>query len=277
MEAAAAVSVVIPVYNNVRHTLRCLEILTEKNREETPYDIVLVDNGSTDGTAEALEPYEGRVKIVATGANLGFAKGCNRGARAARGRYLAFLNNDTEPRPGWLDRLVEGAERDGADLCGSKLLYPDGRVQHAGIAFDGRGLGYHIFKWVPPDIPAVNRRRYMQAVSAACLLVKRSLFLELGGFDEGYRNGLEDVDFCLRAGAAGKRILYVPESCVVHFEEASPGRKDHEDENLRRYLARWQGKVRSDDMLLWEQEGFRETIGPDGRAVMAYDGRRPGP
>lgn len=95
--------------------------------------------------------------------------------------------------------------------------------------------------------------------------MKREVFQQLGGFDEGYRNGFEDVDLCLRAGASGKRILYTPESVLIHFEETSEGRKTHEQQNIQRYLARWQGKVRSDDGELYRSEGFAKEILADGR------------
>lgn len=262
---ALHVSVIIPLYNKVEYTKQCLEALVLNTDQSLGYEVVLVDNASSDGTADYLRSLSGDVTIVTNLRNLGFAKACNQGGRIARGRYLVFLNNDTIPHPGWLDGLIKGAERDGADIVGAKLLYPNGRAQHAGVAFNEQSIGYHIFNGFTADAPAVNRKRFMQCVTAACMLVKGELFAELGGFDEGYVNGFEDVDFCLRAGERGRRILYNPDSVLIHFEETSEGRKAHDEPNIRRFLARWQGKVRCDDQDFYRAEGFRTESMPDGR------------
>lgn len=259
------VSIIIPIYNKLDYTTRCIESLAINSGEATPYEIILVDNASSDGTPSYLQALQGDVTVISNKTNLGFARACNQGARLAQGRHLLFLNNDTVPHPGWLDALVRGIDEDGADIVGARLLYPNGRIQHAGVAFDEQSIGYHIFNGFPADAPAVNRKRFMQCVTAACMLVKREVFQQLGGFDEGYRNGFEDVDLCLRAGASGKRILYTPESVLIHFEETSEGRKTHEQQNIQRYLARWQGKVRSDDGELYRSEGFAKEILADGR------------
>ncbi|BET59406.1 glycosyltransferase [Geobacter sp. 60473] len=262
---APQASIIIPLYNKAEYTKQCLEALALNTEQALNYEVILVDNASSDGTAEYLRTLSGDVTIVTNLKNLGFANACNQGGRIARGRYLVFLNNDTIPHPGWLDGLIKGAEQDGADIVGARLLYPNGRVQHAGVAFDEQSIGYHIFNGFPADALAVNRKRFMQCVTAACMLVKQELFAELGGFDEGYVNGFEDVDFCLRAGERGRRILYTPESALIHFEETSEGRKDHDTPNIRRFLARWEGKVRCDHQDIYRSEGYRAERQADGR------------
>ncbi|WP_172825495.1 glycosyltransferase [Geobacter sp. DSM 9736] len=259
------VSIIIPLYNKVEYTKQCLQALSLNTDPHPPYELIIVDNASSDGTAEYLRTLSGDVTIVANVKNLGFAKACNQGGRLAQGRYVVFLNNDTIPHPGWLDALVRGVEQDGADIVGAKLLYPNGRVQHAGVAFNEQSIGYHIFNGFPANTPAVSRKRFMQCITGACMLMRRELFSELGGFDEGYVNGFEDVDLCLRAGQRGRRILYTPESILIHFEETSEGRKDHDQPNIRRFLSRWQGKVRCDDMDIYQREGFGCEKMPDGR------------
>ncbi|WP_052263250.1 glycosyltransferase [Geobacter pickeringii] len=263
--ATPRVSIIIPLYNKVEYTKQCLEALALNTDHSLGYEVILVDNASSDGTADYLRTLSGEVTVVTNRTNLGFAKACNQGGRIARGRYLVFLNNDTIPHPAWLDGLIRGTERDGADIVGAKLLYPNGRTQHAGVAFNEQSIGYHIFNGFPADAPAVNRKRFMQCVTAACMLVKRELFAELDGFDEGYVNGFEDVDFCLRAGERGRRILYTPESALIHFEETSEGRKSHDEPNIRRFLSRWEGKVRRDDADLYRAEGFGTERMADGR------------
>jgi len=262
------VSIIIPVFNKLDFTTRCMEGLSVNSGSAVPYEIILVDNASSDDTPAYLQSLQGDITVITNKRNLGFARACNQGARLAQGRYLLFLNNDTVPHPGWLDALVRGSEEDGADIVGAKLLYPNGRVQHAGVAFDEQSIGYHIFNGFPADAPAVNRQRFMQCVTAACMLIKREVFQELDGFDEGYRNGFEDVDLCLRAGMSGKQILYSPESVLIHFEETSEGRKAHEQQNIRRYLARWQGKVRCDDGEIYRYEGYEKETLADGRHMI---------
>jgi GT2 family glycosyltransferase/glycosyltransferase involved in cell wall biosynthesis len=260
------VSVIIPVFNQLTLTLQCLDALRTTLTTETSCEIIVIDNASTDGTDVSLKTQP--IRYFRNHENLGFATACNQGARAARGEFLLFLNNDTIPRPGWLQPLVQALATGEAQVCGARLLYPDGRCQHAGIAFDDRGLGYHIFANFPGDAPAVMERRPMQAVTGACLAIGKELFTELEGFDEGFRNGFEDVDLCLRAGARGKQILYLPESVVIHYAEQSTGRKDHDLPNMQRFFSRWQGKIRCDDQELYRRFGFSSQREGDGRIIV---------
>lgn len=257
------VSIVIPVFNQASYTKQCLEALFAVTGREIPYEVIVVDNASSDWTHEYLTGLVPRIRVLSNDRNLGFAKACNQGAQAALGRFLVFLNNDTLPKPGWLEALVKEAESGGADLVGAKLLYPDGTVQHAGVGFAAPGDGVHVFKGMPGDHPAANRKRFMQCVTGACLLLERQLFLELGCFDEGFVNGYEDVDLCLRAQAAGKTVLYAPESVLVHFEETSAGRKEKDRHNAERFFARWGGRIRFDNSDIYEAEGLLRPIGEE--------------
>ena len=261
------VSIVIPVFNKVEYTRKCVEALAATVDPGEFIEIVLVDNGSTDGTREFLASLGGDVVVVRNTTNFGFAAACNQGARVARGRNIVFLNNDTVPQPGWLKGLLAAAKEEDAAICGGRLVYPDGSIQHAGVAIDHRGIGYHIFNGFPKDHSAVTKRRRFQAVTAACMLVRRDVFEALGGFDEAYRNGFEDVDLCLRAGEKGYRILYAPECVVIHHEETTEGRKAHDRGNLERFLSRWQGKVDPDDDRIYAEEGFRKIVSPDGGRI----------
>ncbi len=233
-------SIVMPVWNRVELTKDCLTALAGL-KDQPEYELIVVDNGSTDGTTDFLRQLSGDVRVIVNKENLGFAKACNQGAAAARGKYLVFLNNDTIPQPGWLTALV--AEVDSyteVGIVGSKLLYPDGTVQHAGVVRDcSRRLPYHIYKSFAASHPAVNQRREFQIVTAACLLIRRALFDEVGGFDEGYVNGFEDADLCLKVRQRGYVIVYQPRSVVVHLESQTPGRKLHDDVNATRFLDRW--------------------------------------
>lgn len=242
-EQSRVCSIVMPVCNRGELTRDCLTALAALDGLPD-YELIVVDNGSTDGTAEFLAQLGGDVRIITNAENVGFAKACNQGAALAQGKYLVFLNNDTIPQPGWLNALVMEAEGDSSvGIVGSKLLYPDGTIQHAGVVRDCQHLlPYHIYKSFAGEHPAVNQRREFQIVTAACLLIRRSLFEEVGKFDEGYLNGLEDADLCLKVRAHGYLVVYQPRSVVVHLESQTPGRKTHESENAAHFLDRWGGQ-----------------------------------
>lgn len=234
------VSIVIPLYNGSALTRACLASLAEHTDERTT-ELILVDNGSTDDTPRLLDALPPRVKTIRNTANLGFARACNQGALAATGRYLLFLNNDTVVTAGWLDPLLRSAQQPDTGVVGSKLLYPDGRIQHAGISLIN-GIPDHPYRHERADHPATCTPTEMDMVTGACFLVPRDLFVSLRGFDETYRNGVEDVDFCLRARQAGYRVLYQPGSVVYHHEGQSAGRFTHVRDNLSIFFERWRGR-----------------------------------
>lgn len=266
---AAVVSIIIPVFNQLHFTKQCLQALFETLPSTIVTEVIVVDNGSSDSTDVYLRSLGEQVRVISNAVNLGFAKACNQGARAAHGEYLLFLNNDTVPQSGWLEPLLNAVQSGVADISGARLLYPDGRCQHAGIAFDERGLGYHIFGGFPGDAPEVLERRQMQAVTGACLLLGKLLFEELEGFDEGFQNGCEDVDLCLRAGNSGKRVFYVPESVVTHHAEQTPGRKDYDIPNLEHFFRRWSGNIRQDDQQLYRRFGLASSRDESGRFTVS--------
>ena len=235
-----ACSIIIPVWNNAALTRQCLSALADVT-EGVSYEVVVVDNGSTDGVQTFLQNLGGDVQVIRNEDNRGFAKACNQGARAARGEFLVFLNNDTIPVKGWLSALVEDI-RTHADVAvvGSKLLFEDGSIQHAGVAFSRQCLmPYHLYRGGNADAAAVSHRRELQCVTAACMLVRRSVFEQVEGFDEGYRNGFEDVDLCLKIRQHKWKIVYQPGSVLYHLESKTPGRKTHELDNGQRLRERW--------------------------------------
>lgn len=250
-EAAPAplVSIVIPAWNKWDYTRRCLDSL-QATRAEVPYEVIVVDNASTDETATAL-PLRPEVRVHRNERNLGFARACNQGAALARAPHVLFLNNDTEARPGWLRpmvRLLTSAPD--IAMVGSKLLFPDGTLQHAGVAVAyARPMPispYHVHYRLPPE--ASVQPLELNCVTAACMLVRADVFRRLEGFDEAYRNGYEDVDLCLKVREAGLRIAYTPESVLVHHESVSEGRFDRNRENEDLLNRRWMGRFTDFDL-----------------------------
>ncbi|MFH0764870.1 MAG: glycosyltransferase [Calditrichota bacterium] len=264
-------SIIIPVYNGFDYTRDCIEtLLADSSR--TPYELIIVDNDSSDGVENYLAAREGWLILLKPGRNLGFAAANNLAARRARGPFITLLNSDTLPQPGWLDHLVECAKQDKEiGVVGARLLFPLNRlVQHAGVAFTNEGSPYHIYQGFPDDHPAVSHRREFKAVTAACALIRRDLYQELGGLDEGFVNGFEDVDFCLRARERGFKVVYEPQAVALHHAEASPGRHAREYENGVRLYQKWQGRLTGDDHLYYNQDGFEIIINPFMRDNLCY-------
>ncbi len=251
-------SIIIPAWNKVELTKQCLTALAAAT-VGIAYEVIIVDNGSTDGTQDFVQTLSGDVQVICNRENLGFAKACNQGARAARGRFLVFLNNDTIPLENWLAPLVaEVTSHPEVGIVGSKLLYEDGTIQHAGVVFAREGLmPYHLYRRFHRNHPAVNRRRRFPSVTAACMLIRREIFETEGGFDEEFQNGFEDVDLCLKAGDKGWQIVYQPLSVLYHLESQTPGRKAWEQENALRLLMRWgQRWWLADEDRYYYEDGF---------------------
>ena len=250
-------SIIIPVFNQIELTKQCLTHLAEVTTQ-TSYEVIVVDNNSSDGTAEFLSSLSGDIQIINNPENYGFAKACNQGAAAARGKYIVFLNNDTIPKPGWLKSLVSEVDsHEDVAVVGSKLLYPNNTIQHAGVAFSRYSqLPYHIFNGFPENRPEVNSRKEFQSVTAACMLVRKEVFEKIGGFDEGFVNGFEDVDLCLKIRQMGKKVVYQPKSCLYHLESQSPGRKKHDKFNAERLANRWKLQWLVDEDIIADQSGL---------------------
>ncbi|MEW6749561.1 MAG: glycosyltransferase [Candidatus Latescibacterota bacterium] len=244
-------SIVIPVCNQAEYTEQCLLALAGSAGGGPEHEVLVVDNASDDWTPYLLQVFSGDLKVLRNEENVGFARACNQAAREARGEYLVFLNNDTVPQPGWLEALVRTADADARiGVVGARLLYPGTRrVQHAGLALRG-GIPEHVGRGADALDPTVTAPRDLDMVTGACMLVRRSLFAELEGFDTGYQNGVEDVDLCLRARDRGWRVTYCPDCVVEHHEGKSQGRYDHVQENLQRFAARWQGRFGADGRFL---------------------------
>ena len=243
------VSIVIPVYNQFFYTHQCLVSLL-RNQSDCRFEVILVDDCSTDETYLAPELLQG-VKILRNPENLGFVGSCNRGAAAASGKYLFFLNNDTTLNPGAIDALVETfANFPKAGLVGSKLVYPDGRLQEAGGILWQDGSGWNYGRLADADHSDYNYVRSVDYVSGAAIMLPKTLWDELGGFDVRYKPAYyEDADLAMQVRHAGYDVLYQPGSVVVHFEGISNGRdvksgmKAYQVRNMARFQDKWASKL----------------------------------
>jgi O-antigen biosynthesis protein len=274
------VTVVMVTYNRWDLSRQALTLLAELT--EPRYEVVIVDNASVDGTADELESIGG-ARILRNPSNLGFGPANNQGAAMARGRHLLLLNSDAWVRPGWLEPLVEIADADaGVAAVASKLLYPDGRLQEAGSILwrDARVRNYG--DGDVPNRPEYLFRRTVDYASAACLLVRRSAFVEVGGFDPRFAPMYcEDVDLCLALAKHHGRVVYQPRSVVEHVRGASGsgGVKAARIERNRRLLrTRWRRLLDRRPPESWRVEPSGIVGGRDAMTcerVLVLTGPRP--
>lgn len=259
-------TVVIPVHGRAGLTRRCLErVLADL---PSGCEVVVVDDASPDETPQVLAEFGEAIRVLRLQENGGYAVACNAGAEVAARGHLVFLNNDTEPEPGWLVALLAYVEvHPEAEVVGAKLLYPTGTVQHGGVAFGQDGYPHNLYAGFPADHPAVNRPRRLQAVTGACMLVRRSAFERAGGFDGGFVNSMEDVDFCLRIGEAGGEVHYCPEAVLVHLESATRGHDSKFESSVALYRERWRQRVRRDDLEIYAEDGLIEVEYPSAHPL----------
>lgn len=239
------VSIVIPVYNQCTYTLACLRSLLV-HQTSARFEVIVVDDCSTDETPERLRDIPW-VRTLRQPVNGGFIASCNAGLAAARGTYVLFLNNDTEVLPGWLDELVGTfATFPEAGLVGSRLIYPDGRLQESGgiLWRDGRAWNYG--RKASPRAPHYCYARQVDYCSGASILLPRELMVGLGGFDTHFAPAYcEDSDLAMRVRQAGRTVMVQPLSRVVHYEgvtsgtDLGQGAKAYQVANTQKLFARW--------------------------------------
>jgi O-antigen biosynthesis protein len=237
------VSVIIPVYNNFRVTYGCIASIA-RNLPETPFELLVVDDGSSDETVLAGLILPDSVRIERLRSNGGFTAACNHGADAAKGEFLLFLNNDTLVQPGWLDELVKTFERsDGIGIAGAQLLFEDGKIQETGGIVWRTGNAWNWGRGSDPNDPRFRYMRDADYVSGAALMIRRQLFLSLDGFDPYYAPAYyEDTDLAFRVREqAGKRVVVQPASRIIHTEGVTAGR-DPAAAGVKRYQAINQAK-----------------------------------
>ena len=275
------VSIIIPVFNQFHFTQACLASLQEHQGAER-FEVIVVDDCSTDATAESVPRLPG-VVYLRNETNSGFIASCNRGAEKARGKYLVFLNNDTLVKPGWLTALLDTfAEEPRAGIVGSKLLYPDGRLQEAGGIIWRDASGWNYGKFDDPGKPEYSYLREVDYCSGAALMVPKPLFESVGGFDSRYAPGYyEDTDLAFKVRRAGYKVLYQPLSEVIHYEGAtggtdlSAGAKKHQDINRSTFAEAWAAELKrrptNGDL------GFLRKAPPGGKNILVIDHHLPMP
>jgi GT2 family glycosyltransferase len=243
------VSIIIPTKDAPELLERCLKSISEKT-SHPELEVIVMDNETTDEEAlRVMEEYP--IRRLDSPNPFNFSRANNLGAQEAAGEFLLFLNNDTEiVAEDWLEQLLYYAEQPDVGAVGALLLYENRTVQHAGVALGMRGTADHTMRGFPSDVDgyagSLACAREVSAVTAACLMMRKSLFFEIGGFNEHFFTAYQDVDLCLRLRERGLRIIHTPRAVVLHHESVS--RKNYYDMVDRMLLLdRWEPVIQRGD------------------------------
>lgn len=244
------VSIIISVFGELDYTRKCFSLVEETLDGKLEYEVIVIDDKSKDGTIEFLKNLGHPYRVFLNNENKGYAKNNNLGAREAHGEYLCFLNNDVFVQGDWLSPMLRVFdEKSDVGVVGNVQRLAGFRsFDHMGVVFApegnprhyGQGFYHHPFK---------GEVRAWSAVTAACCMVRRKLFLESGGFDEIFVNGCEDVDLCLRLTEDGLINYVAHDSLVDHVKGASEGRKTFNDENSDLLQERWGERIRGNQSV----------------------------
>lgn len=265
-------SIIIPVYNQWKFTETCLTTLAATLAGKA-VEVIVIDNASRDGTqthcpALGQQLFGDAFRYHRCERNLNFGPGSNLGARMACGEYLIFLNNDTELLPGWYEPLLaDFAAYPDIAATGPVLLYPATEpfgptVQHLGVYVSPTFTVGHLYEGIPAASPLAAQRRFFQIITAACMVMRRSVFLDVGMFDEHFINGFEDVDICARLSDKGYRMTVNPASRIIHHSSQTAGRYDHDAENARYLAAHAQALLAPDWHILCHKDGMELRLTP---------------
>lgn len=231
-EDTPLVSIIIPVYNGWKMNYRCVKSIIE-NTSTVPYQIIFADDCSTDETKNCEDKIRNIIHIY-NPTNLGFLLNCNNAAKSAKGQFILFLNSDTEVTDNWLSPLVDLISSDEKiGMVGSKLIYPDGKLQEAGGIIWNDASGWNYGKFQDANVSEYNYVKEVDYISGAAIMIRKSLWQQLGGFDEQYVPAYcEDSDLAFAVREKGYKVMYQPLSEVVHFESVSHGAEKMEEGKL---------------------------------------------
>lgn len=246
IEDRPLVSIIIPTKDKVEFLRRCLDSIREKS-SYTNYEIIVVDNNSIEAeTMHYLDLIRKRpeCRVLSFNEPFNYARLNNFAAGQAKGEFLLFLNNDTEViTSGWMEEMISHAQRREIGAVGIKLLFPNNIVQHGGVIVGLGGVAGHAFYGSPAgdhgyiDFAMITRN--CAAVTAACLMMRREVFEEVGGFDEEIDVAYNDVDLCLKIISNSYYIVWTPHATLYHYESASRGQFQPE-RNIRYFCDKWQ-------------------------------------
>jgi GT2 family glycosyltransferase len=219
------ISIIIPFRDQIELLQKCLTSIFQKSTYRE-YEVILVNNNSTEvETFRYLKSLESndKIKVVQYEKSFNFSAINNFAVKSASGEFVLFLNNDTEIiSENWLEEMLKCFEDEKVGAVGVKLLYPNGTIQHAGVMLEEKRLAVHAFRTWKEDDVKFEQPREWSAVTAACMMTRKALFLSVGGFDEeNLPIAYNDVDYCLGLRKLGYKILCVTDAKLFHYESAS--------------------------------------------------------
>ncbi len=234
------VSILIPNKDHIDDLDKCLQSLFDRSSYDN-YEVIIIENNSTNPETFAYYKRiekEDRVRVVYWDREFNYSAINNFGETFANGEYLMLLNNDVEViTPDIIENMLGYCMRKDVGIVGAKLLYDDHTVQHAGVLVGAGGLADHVFKGIHEDDPGYMGRAVstqdVSAVTAACLMIKKSIYEEVGGLDEEFQVAFNDVDLCLKVRAAGYLVVYDADVRLYHYESKSRGSEDTSDRFIR--------------------------------------------
>lgn len=239
-------SILIPTKNNIHFTERCLISLLNDLQSEgfspSDYEILLLDENSVDGIDQLIEHYRGiNIRKIEFPDRSSFSHKNNVGVQKSEGEYVLLLNNDVEILEHLVRPMIAGFTKNpNVGMVGNKHYFPNMQLNHVGMAYDSNKQPVHLYPNETDDLDIFNRERVVPALTAACVMVRKDQFLKIGGFDEKYHYGYEDVDLCLKYKyELGKDCLFTPDSKIIHFGQSTYGRTDHEDFNRNYFFEKW--------------------------------------
>lgn len=244
------VSILISARDQLSLTRKCIQCLKNTLTDGISYEVLIVNDGSRDGTEEYLKALPSKFRIFHRKVSHGFAKNNNWLAREAKGEFLLFLNNDAFVKGDWLLpmlRVFESKKKVGF-VGNVQRLHGSNRFDHMGVVFSPYGNPRHYGQGFFTNSFKGEIKRW-SAVTAACCLIRRELFLEHGGFNEEYLNGCEDVDLCLRLNRAGYHHYVAHESVIDHIKGATTGRKDRNEENFDLLMEKFGDDIRKNESV----------------------------
>lgn len=262
-EVKGRVSIIIPVFNNIDYTEKCIKSIINKTTYND-YEIIIIDNYSTDTTPDLF--YDNKYKLpknvvyIRNDFNYGYSVGNNIGFMHSTGEYILLLNNDTEIiTPNWLELFIESLDEENISIVGPKLLFDDNTVQCAGIAFNNINcMPYHIFQGLKSTDSLVSKSRTLQAITGACLFMKSSTYSSVKGFSPEYLNGAEDIDLCLKINEKyDTKVKYDHRIEILHYESKSLGRSIAISYNRQILHKKWLQPLQPrDDIKIYAEDGL---------------------
>ena len=260
IQNSGLISIMIPNKDHIDDLSKCITSVREKSTYQN-WEIIIIENNSTE--EETFRYYDEiqkdeRIRVVRWDGPFNYSAINNFGAQFATGEYILLLNNDVEViNPDWLEQMLMFAQRSDVGAVGCKLLYPDDTVQHGGVIVGLGGVAGHSHKGFPRDSVGYFARlalaQNLSAVTAACLLLRRTVWDEVGGLDEAYEVAFNDVDFCMRIRKAGYLVVFTPFAELYHYESKSRGYEDTDEKKVRfegeinRFKARWKAELEAGD------------------------------